>query len=439
MEAKNIDVILEDYGTKPVPIEKTRSWFDMGIVIMGIYICIPLFMVSGMLGNAATLGVVVAAILLGQVILTVISIGTGLVGAQTRLSTAMNSQFTFGRNGNVLIALILAIGAFGWFGFQLELFGGAVIGAVKILTNDSVHLPRTLVIVGGGILMSLTAIYGFRAIEKLSLVVIPILLLLFLVTLIKVHSGVSFADVVAKAPKQALPLGTLISIVVGTYAVGAVIQPDLTRYAKGKGHAALGMVFGMMLGAPIVYILASYVGKVAGQSDFTTIMLSFHSGWWGLFAMFAIVFATWTSNDNNLYSSALAFNSIFPKLRKWMLTAIGGALGTIFAVIGILGQLVNWLIILSVTVPPIGAVMAADFFLYRSEAYQFEQAEQLPPIRWEALSSWAVGGLVGFLTHFKVFTITSAPALDSMMAAFIAHIVIMAATGRKFRTFALTR
>jgi len=103
--------------------------------------------------------------------------------------------------------------------------------------------------------------------------------------------------------------------------------------------------------------------------------------------MFVIVFATWTTNDNNLYSAALAFNSMFPKIHKWLLTVIGGGCGIILAMFGILGQFMNWLIILGVTVSPIGAVMATDFLLFRSGAYHFEKLGSVPAVRWQVIAS----------------------------------------------------
>jgi len=101
--------------------------------------------------------------------------------------------------------------------------------------------------------------------------------------------------------------------VAGAFAIGAVIQPDITRYAKGKGHAAGGMIFGMGIGFPLVLILAAFLGAASGQSDFATIMLAFHRGVWAFFAMFVIVFATWTTNDNKV---ALASENIRGEMEK---------------------------------------------------------------------------------------------------------------------------
>ncbi len=425
MEEKKIEAVLEDYGTTPVPIEKTRNWFEMGIVIWGVAVCIPAFMIGGIVGGSARLGVAIGAILIGALILTVISLATGNTGAKTRMSTGMTAKFTFGKQGSILMAVMLFIGSFGWFGVQLEVFGQAI--------GSAVSLPRWLPIIIGGILMSLTALYGFRAIEKLTVFVIPILLVLLIVTLIKAYSGVTLSEVFAKQPAKVLPFGVLVSIVAGGYAVGAVIQPDITRYSKSYGHASIAMVFGMMVGFPLVLVMAAFLSPAAGSSDFTTVMLKYNIGVWRAFAIIVIVFATWTTNDNNLYSASLAINAIFPKLKKWQLTVIGGALGTILALFGILSHIVNWIMILSVTIPPIGAVIAIDFLFFKSSIYSYDKIEELPPIRIVSYISWFVGTLVGFLTYYKVFTFTTASALDSIIVASVIHFILMLATNNKIQ------
>jgi len=422
---------LEDYGATPVPVSERRGWFAMGIVIWGVAICIPAFMLGGMTGGMLGLGKAIGASLLGALILTVISILTGIVGAHTRVSTAMSTQFAFGRYGNIIFAILLFIGTFGWFGVQLEMFAQAVGGAVKTLGGG--ELPRWLPIIAGGILMSITALIGFKAIAWLSNIAIPILLVLLVVTLVLAFRGHSLAEVFAKAPAQPVPFGLVVSIVAGAFAVGAVIQPDITRYAKGKGHATGGMIFGMGIGFPLVLILAAFLGAASGQSDFAAIMLAYHRGVWAFFAMFVIVFATWTTNDNNLYSGALSIYTLIRALPKWLLTAIGGALGTILALAGIVGQFVTWLSILGVTIPPIGAVMVVDFFLFKGSEYKFEKLAGLPAIRLVPIISWAVATAFGFLTNFKVFTFTSAPALDTIIVAAVVHFLLMLATGNKVK------
>jgi cytosine permease len=429
MSAEKKGKILEDYGAVPVPAEQRRGWFGMGIIIWGVAICIPAFMLGGMMGSMLGVGRSVVAALLGSLILTVISVLTGIVGAHTRVSTAMSTQFAFGRYGNIIFALLLFLGTFGWFGVQLEMFGAAIGGAVKAIGGDGAALPRWIPIVGGGILMSLTALVGYKAIEKLSMAVIPILLALMIITLVLAFRGLSLAEVAAKPPAQPMPFGLVVSIVAGAFAVGAVIQPDITRYAKSKGHASVAMVFGMMIGFPLVLILSSLLGAASGQADFTSIMFTYHTGWWAFFAMFVIVFATWTTNDNNLYSGVLSIFSLIRGLPKWLLTVIGGAVGTILALAGITGHFVTWLSVLGVTLPPIGAVMVVDFFLFKGSDYTYDKLASLPPVRVVPIVSWVIATAFGFLTNYKVFTFTSAPALDTIIVSAVLHFILMLVTG----------
>lgn len=431
MSQEQKKAVLEDFGATPVPAERRRGWFSMGIVIWGVAICIPAFMLGGMTGSMLGLGKAIGASLLGALILTVLSILTGIVGAHTRVSTAMSTQFAFGRYGNVIFALLLFVGTFGWFGVQLEMFAQAVGGAVKSLGGG--ELPRWLPILGGGILMSITALIGFKAIEWLSNIVIPILVVLLVLTLVLAFRGHTLAEVFARTPAQPMPFGLVVSIVAGAFAIGAVIQPDITRYARSKGHAAGGMIFGMMVGFPLVLVMAAFLGAASGQADFSSIMMTYHKGIWAFFAMFVIVFATWTTNDNNLYSGTLSIYTLIRALPKWLLTAIGGTLGTVLALLGITGHFVTWLSVLGVTIPPIGAVMIVDFFLFKGGDYRFEKLASLPPVRVVPILSWVIATAFGFLTHFKVFSFTTAPALDTIIVAVVVHFLLMVVTGHKVK------
>lgn len=427
--AGRLDKVLEDFGTKPVPDTQTRNWFQMGLVIWGISVCIPAFMLGGIVGSMASFWTAFFAIVLGSAILAVVASATGAVGGFSRMSTAMSARFAFGTRANILFALLLAIGAFGWFGIQLEVFGQALSAGIDAVSGGSNVVPKLLLVIVGGVLMTST----YKAIEKLSLIVVPLLLVLLLVTLVRVAQEHSFSEVAAVVPQTPASLGILVSIVAGAMAVGAVIMPDISRYARSSGNAVGGAAFGFLGGFPLFLILAMYLGVATGNGDFTSNMLGIHSGLWSFFALFTIVFATWTTNDNNLYSAALALNSLFPKTAKWRLTAIAGACGTILAMLGILSQFMNWMLVLSVSIPPIGAVMAVDFFLFRRYAYDPEVESELPAVRWQAFASWGFGLLIGLLTYYKVFAFTTAPALDAIIASSVAYCVVMLTGGARFQ------
>ena len=87
--------------------------------------------------------------------LAIVTALCGIVGANTNLSTAMISRFTFGEKAVLLIALIQAFGSYGWFGVQLGLFGETSAAAWKIATGSDANV--TILIIFGGICMILTS------------------------------------------------------------------------------------------------------------------------------------------------------------------------------------------------------------------------------------------------------------------------------------------
>lgn len=411
--------MIDDHGTQPVPQSETKNWLEIGLIILGIIICIPAFMLGGFVAGAVPLGRALLIILLGAVVLGLLSMATGAIGAQTRLSTAMSAKFCFGKKGFAWISVFLGAAALGWFGIQLEIFATAL--------NNGISLPRAAVIVGGGLLMTTTAALGFRGLSKLSNWMVPPLLGLLLVTLFYSLSKNSStpADLFAKIPADPKPFGVLLSAVIGAMAAGSVLMPDITRYSASQKHCAGGMIFGALIGFPLVVGLAAVLTAVAGQPDFSRLMLEQPNAVWKIFAFFTIIVATWTTNDNNLYYAALAANSLLPRISKWTLTLAGAAVGIGLALGGILGKFNIWLLILGLTLPQIGSVMAADFFLFRKEKYRFDEIQNLPNYRWEAWVSWGTGTAAAALTYFKILELTQIPALDGMLVAFASYILAM--------------
>ena len=49
---ENKKTLLEDYGASPVPESEQKGWFQIGIVYWGIAVCLPAFLIAGMLNRA---------------------------------------------------------------------------------------------------------------------------------------------------------------------------------------------------------------------------------------------------------------------------------------------------------------------------------------------------------------------------------------------------
>lgn len=97
----------------------------------------------------------------------------------------------------------------------------------------------------------------------------------------------------------------------------------------------------------------------------------------------------WTTNDNALYASGLGFSNI-TKMKKSKLVIINGIIGTIFAM-WLYNNFVGWLSLLGAALPPIGAILLADFFILRKGHYAPLKETTFQAVRWPAIIAW-VGG-----------------------------------------------
>ncbi len=436
---ENKKTLLEDYGASPVPDKEQKGWFQIGIVYWGIAVCLPAFLIAGIIAGPAKLGTAIGSFIVGAVVLGIVAILTGIVGGQTKLSTGLSARFTFGTVGANILQIVLFFGAWGWFGVQLGFMAsGFGNGGLAMVFNGA--LPGWAIIIIGGILMTLTAMFGFKAIERLTLVAIPLLLIVIIATIVSVYGdGVTLKSVANVVGEGAMPFGVAVSTVIGTFIVGALIAPDITRYAKSRKAGGWGMAFGMLIGFPIVLILGAIMVKGSGgQFDFSIVMLSNPSKFWVVLAVLTIILAAWTTNDNNLYSGALSLNAMFPKLKKWMITLASGVVGTVLALLGIntgagFQTFLNFLMIL---IPPAAGVIIFDFYFFRGEAnkeFDPKKLDTLPKFKALPFIAWMVGSGFGFLVQYTAVRMTSVVALDTIIVGAVIYFIIMVATKHKIK------
>ena len=122
----------------------------------------------------------------------VVALMTMTIGATSRLSTYMLVQFPFGRLGGRIVSFLLSITLFGWFGVTLMLFAQACRQTViEIFGVDWQLASFTL---AGSVLMVGTTIFGFRAIERLARVAVPLLAVLLIVGVYQVLTDSSLLE-----------------------------------------------------------------------------------------------------------------------------------------------------------------------------------------------------------------------------------------------------
>jgi len=424
---KTLDQLFEDYGVEPVPKGETKDWISMGLIWAGVGISLGLLMTGGAMGNGLTFKQSIVASFIGGAVLALVTALCGIIGAETNLSTAMISRFTFGEKAVILIALIQAFGSYGWFGVQLGLFGRTAATVWNTATGGNANVMLCMII--GGLCMILTATIGYRGLDTLSKLAVPLLLLLMAGSVWKVLNVYTLSEIMAfEGMGESISLGMGISMVISSFIVGAVVAPDVSRYAKSPKDTVWASIFAFAIVVPLIMLIGVVMAQAAGTWDLVDIMLRLG---WGIIALIVLLLAQWTSNDNNLYCSALGFAVVFKKLKKWQLTVISGFLGIILALWGIYDRFIPWLNTLGVLIPPMGGVMAVDYYLFYKKYYHVACLDKLVDLRYISLLSWVLGSIVSFITVGGNLTFTTVPALDGFIVSALVQYIGTIATKSK--------
>ncbi|GAB3063950.1 purine-cytosine permease family protein [Salinicoccus sesuvii] len=411
--------LIEDYEVRPVPQSERKGWIQLTMVWIAGIIALSATALGGALGSGMSLSQAIVVSLVGTFLLAILNILCGIPGNKTGLSTSMISSFAMGRYGGYLVSIVIAISLFGWFGVQLDLFGSSLLNVIQSVFG--VEVNRTLLMIIGGILMTVTSMIGYKAIEKLSIVAVPLLGILLVGSTIIVLNNYSLSELNGAAlAAEPITLGAGISLVIGSLAVGAIIAPDFSRYAKGTKETVISSLLGYFIGYSVVLLIAILLAKATTEVDVVAIMIGIG---WGTGGMLVLILAQWTTNNTNLYSSALGFSVVFKTVPKYIITIFAGIVGTVFAITGIYTNFITFLSILSIMIPPVGGIYAADFIMRRG-AYDFDKIDLIKKINPYSILIWAIAIFIAFATTdaplgFGWFTLTNAPAIDAFVVAFV--------------------
>ena len=403
----------------PVDRAETVSGLQIGVVLIGISITLPLMYSAGELALGIGLGPAVIATLVGALILSLMAIPAAIVGAKTRLSSYMIIEHTFGFAGAKFINFCFGVFLLGWYAVTAELFGRTLFLGITDLV--AFRVPEWACTLSSSALVIVTTIYGFRAIDRLALVAVPFLLLAVLGVVVLSLREVGIDDLLAIRGSGEITMPTAISAVVGAAIVGVVLTPDLTRYARTTRDCVTASFLGQGGGMTIAYVAGMIPVLVWKELEPMTYMLLL--GYGGI-ALAVLVFATWTTNVINLYSTALASRASVPVGDYRQVVVVLGIVGTAAAMVGISENLIDFLVVMGLLVPPIAGVYLADFFIFKRRDFSLAHLEARPALRVNAVAT-AVGSAALSAWLFRAdASITSLGALDSLFISLLAYTLL---------------
>jgi cytosine permease len=406
--------LIEKHALESIPDSERKHWISIAMIWIGAIISVSSLMVGGVLVSGLSLLHAILAGLTGYGIVVLYMTFQGIQGADLGRPTVASASSAFGKKGaSFIISFIIGVSVMGWFGVQTSITGSAFSSIMKdwIGINIPVQLSSAL----WGIIMLTTAIYGYKALAYLNYVAVPSLFILSLYGIVTVISKFGLSTLFNYTPSTSLSFWQGVAITVGGFAVGGVIAPDYSRYARDRKGAILSSLFGVLPMGIFLLIAGALMSIMAGTADMTSVVSSLGFPFIGLLIL---ILATWTTNAVNAYSAGIAITSMFQLKdeKRAMATAIAGLIGTLLAVFGIMNHFVPFLIILTSGISPIAGVMIADYWIkLKGNKEQWREREG---IHWIGVIAWISGFIVGYFITFG-----SAP-INAIITAMIVNVVL---------------
>lgn len=380
------EVFQDEYESAPVPKDKRKSLLSVSSVWAGFPMIITGAMTGATLVHGLGFGGGLAAMLIGNALLFVyVGMLSGL-GAKTGFNFSLQASRTFGRKGYIVCSALLSTLVIGWFAVQTGLVGASM---------ESVFgLDAAVVALVAGVLFTLFTLLGIRALAIIGAISVPMFLVLGVYAAAQATSGGVDVWSYEGDGATSLALGVGVTLVFALFADSGTMTADFTRWAKTPRQAwiatstafPVGNLFAMIVGGVIA-------AATAGTGDLFGII----AGQGGIFPIIAIAFLVINLGSvctHCLYNGAVGWSTILGgKMR--VLTVILGAVGVVAAALGIWGFFIDWLNLLGVIVPPIGAIIIVDQFVVRRGA----ETDAVAAFRWQPFAAWAIGSGAALLVN----------------------------------------
>lgn len=400
----------DEFEREPVPESHRKSLFTVSAVWFGFPMiltnAVPGGLVVAMLGFWQGVGAILVANAIMFVYVSLLSWRAGRTGK----SFSLQAIETFGTAGYAIASGFLSTVVVGWFAFNT--------GATGATLSEAFGWNEMLVAAIAGVVFIAVTYLGIRALSVLGTIAAPLFIVAVIVAVVIASQTADFSAVLSYGGEKvndAMTFGVAVTAIMATFADSGTMTADFTRWARNGKEAVLATVTAF----PIASLVAQLSGGVlvaAGAialpavngGNFAPILTGTGNPLLNVFLLLFVVINLGSVCTHCLYNGALGWSHL-TRSKMRLLTLILGVIGVIVAVLGAWQFFANWLALLGVLVPPLGAVLIADqIILARRNAGRPEKR-----FRVSALVAWAIGAGFALTSHFF------APALSDAVVGLV--------------------
>ena len=389
--ANAVEKVDADYSLEAVPESARKGFWNMFFVMLGFTFFSASMSVGAKLGNGLDLSGFIWACVIGGVILSAYCGVLAFIGASTGLNMDLLCRRAFGTKGSYLSSFLLGFTQIGWFGVGVAMFS---IPAAQLL-----GINEWILTIVAGLLMTATAATGMKALEIVSYISVPLIVILGVYSMVTATAEGGGLVAIFGQSAGGITLFTGIGYVIGSFISGGTATPNFIRFAKNRKIAVWTTVIAFFLGNTLMFCFGAVGGAFTGADDIFYVMIA-----QGLAIPALIVLGAniWTTNNNALYTGGLALSNITGKPMKY-LTWAAGIIGTALA-IWLYWNFCGWLNVLNCALPPIGIIVILDYFKNRKK---YEGTHNEAIVNWFNVIGVIAAALVANFLHWGIAAVNA--------------------------------
>ena len=380
-----------DFSLEAVPESARKGFRSLFFVMLGFTFFSASMSVGAKLGNGLDLSGFIWACLIGGLILCIYCGFLAYIGADTGMTMDLLCRRVFGKKGSYLSSFVLGFTQIGWFGVGVAMF--------SIPTAQLIGINEWILTIAAGLLMTATAATGMKALEVVSTISVPLIVILGVYSMVTAAGDGGGLIAIFEQSAGKITIFTGIGFVIGSFISGGTATPNFIRFARTKKIAVWTTIIAFFIGNTLMFCFGAVGGAFTGKDDIFYVMIA-----QGLAIPAIIVLGAniWTTNNNALYTGGLALANIF-NVRMKLTTWIAGFVGTGLA-IWLYWNFVGWLNILNCALPPIGIIVILDYFKNRSK---FQSTYAAKNINWFNVFGIIIGAIAANLISWGIAAVNA--------------------------------
>ncbi|MGB9839081.1 cytosine permease [Thermovenabulum sp.] len=350
-----------DFPLDHVPDNSRVGLLSLSAVLLGFTFFSPTMIAGGKVAANYGLNDFIKIMILGNLILGLYVAIMSVIGTKTGLTSVLLSRYALGTAGAKWADILLGGTQLGWYAVSAAYVAELFVKALNM--NESSYIFWAIF---WSIVMGITAVYGFKGMEIVSYIAIPLILILAVWTpILGIQKAGSWAALSQIKPASNMNITTALTVIVGTFASGGTQVTNWSRFAKGAGVSFFAAMLAFFIGNGLM-IFAGGIGAIAFQQpDLVEVFLQMGIIFW---ALVILTINIWTTNDAAAYAFGVAGSEMFNNPNKKPFVIGGVLIATILAATRIYNYFIPWLVLLGIFIPPLGGTIIGDyFFVWKTE------------------------------------------------------------------------